>query len=339
MSKTTPIADTIPLEKAWQTGRRVYVRCGYNTATNQRIRALGATWDREVKALWVGSTKKQQVVDILTEIGEAVAAVEAIKGLAFWVAIPYAMRTIRDRAKALGGKWDSERKEWAMPTHEARDEIVAAIAAEKRAVQERKEERAVQERKALPENAIKFRGALPEDMFLRRAAAEQYAPKVGDRIKVDGRLIEVVTIEVVFGDTDFWGSVMCQPWRDAGWAWFGVGIPVEPTEEEIQAEKTRQTRDAAITEMESLLRTPKQFTEVDRLTPVTASTVITYLSNSWKLADNGELWVQNSGSYDDYRCVETKIDDAAVRSRIEELVTVLGAGTFGSPAFKIETIA
>lgn len=332
MSKTTPIADTIPLEKAWQTGRRVYVRCGYNTATNQRIRALGATWDREVKALWVGSTKKQQVVDILTEIGEAVAAVEAIKGLAFWVAIPYAMRTIRDRAKALGGKWDSERKEWAMPTHEARDEIVAAIAAEKRAVQERKEERAVQERKALPENAIKFRGALPEDMFLRRAAAEQYAPKVGDRIKVDGRLIEVVTIEVVFGDTDFWGSVMCQPWRDAGWAWFGSGVPVEPTPEERAADEARAARAAAERELTDLLADSPRRSEVAHLTPVSEPVVtITRSGVAWTVTLGGELWVQSRGSYDDYRCTEVCVTDPDIIQRIMGAVDVLGAGRFGRP--------
>jgi hypothetical protein len=82
MTTDRPLADDIPTDRAWRTGRRIYIRCGYNSRTNTDLRDIGAKWDADVRALWVGSGKADHVLAILAAATERAAAVEAVKATA-----------------------------------------------------------------------------------------------------------------------------------------------------------------------------------------------------------------------------------------------------------------
>src|SRR5262245_11099798 len=76
MANIRPLAEGIPLGRAWREGRRVYVICSYQSTLSTELRALGAKWDRETVApgspadsrpgaLWVGSGKADQVTPLV----------------------------------------------------------------------------------------------------------------------------------------------------------------------------------------------------------------------------------------------------------------------------------
>lgn len=122
-----PLTDDIPLSKAWRLGRRIYVRCGYKSALNGQLRALGAKWDREVRALWVGSGKADQVTPLVRSGMDRVAQVEDTKAAGHAVKVPYDAAHIRGHAKELGGIWDRDAKAWALPTADAKATIERMI--------------------------------------------------------------------------------------------------------------------------------------------------------------------------------------------------------------------
>ena len=127
MTKSTPaihpIHPDIPVERAWKVGRRIYVRCGYKSQLNTQMREIGAKWDGDERALWVGSGKVDQVVPLVQAAAERGAAIDAVKAAGHWVTIPYDATDIRAAAKKAGGIWDGEQRRWAMPSAEALAEI------------------------------------------------------------------------------------------------------------------------------------------------------------------------------------------------------------------------
>ncbi len=127
MSSTKELTPTTPTDRAWVTGRRIYVRSRYGSRLAEQVRDLGATWDRDERCLWVGTGKRDQVVALLAEQAERVEAVVARKAAAHWVTIPFEAEDIRARAKKLGALWDRDRKQWGLPTEDAADEIAAAV--------------------------------------------------------------------------------------------------------------------------------------------------------------------------------------------------------------------
>ena len=132
MTETTtkPLAEDIPLERAWKAGRRIYVRCGYRSLLNDQIRDLGGKWDRDERALWVGSGKVAQVLTAVRAAEERGVKVEQVKAAGHEISIPFARVDIREFAKSLGAIWQATSKTWALPTAEALGQVEAALAAQ-----------------------------------------------------------------------------------------------------------------------------------------------------------------------------------------------------------------
>src|SRR5690606_37823695 len=101
-----PIADDIPTTRAWQEGRRIYVRCGYKTQLHQALRSLCAHWDSDQRARWVGVTKKTRVVELVRAHEQRITALEEVKQAGRWISIPYEAGEVRTKIKTLGGVWD-----------------------------------------------------------------------------------------------------------------------------------------------------------------------------------------------------------------------------------------
>lgn len=133
------ISPDIPVDKAWKTGRRIYVRTGYKTQLNDQIRELGGKWDAGEHALWVGSGKLEQVIPLVLAQAQRAAAVQAVKDAGRWVTIPFEADAIRAEAKRLGAKWDRDSKQWALPDDEAFAAVSALLASRAEAEQARAE--------------------------------------------------------------------------------------------------------------------------------------------------------------------------------------------------------
>ncbi|KAA1250686.1 hypothetical protein F0Q45_08305 [Mycobacterium simiae] len=118
-----PIDEDIDGDRAWQLGRRIYVRCGYTSRLGEDLRRMGAHWDRDAKQLWVGSGKKSEVIAAVQAADQRLQRVEEIKRQARYISIPYRAVEIRAEAKKLGGLWDRDRKQWAFTTAAAYDRI------------------------------------------------------------------------------------------------------------------------------------------------------------------------------------------------------------------------
>ncbi|WP_433662529.1 hypothetical protein ACQPW1_10445 [Nocardia sp. CA-128927] len=56
-----PVAEDIPVEKAWKEGRRVYVRAARYSKLEEEMETKG-TWDGEVGANWIGTSKLDSVL-------------------------------------------------------------------------------------------------------------------------------------------------------------------------------------------------------------------------------------------------------------------------------------
>lgn len=125
---TKPIHPDIPTTRAWQEGRRLYIRCARGSRLNTQLRDLGAHWDPEHRALWVGSGKRDAVVAAVQATEARLAEVNAIKAANRWVAIPYDATDIRARAKDLGAVWGGDdSRVWYLPSDESYAEIAGLV--------------------------------------------------------------------------------------------------------------------------------------------------------------------------------------------------------------------
>lgn len=191
--------------RCWKEGRRIYVRCGYRSQANTEMRDIGAKWDRDAGALWVGSGKAPLVVQILNDAATRAEQVEGQKGLGLWVKIPYEDASAREEAKRLGAKWDKDRKEWAMPDQESLDKIetrVAAATAPKPQPHRNQPEPARIDWagwKRTGEERYVQRRIEGNSRYMRRAEAEQFAPRVGTvrDLKSGGRYM-VTSVSIQF---------------------------------------------------------------------------------------------------------------------------------------------
>lgn len=258
------VSDDIPVDKAWKIGRRIYVRCGYQSELNTQLREIGASWDRDERALWVGSTKLAQVLPLLRAQAERVAKVDAVKAAGRWVTIPYDATDIRTTAKRLGGVYDGGHKRWAMPTDDAHEQVQTllkargeAIEAAKRVAEQEREEarrRAEQEqvsfaearsrqiieasgRHVVDEKPIYVTGHLQG--HLNRPQAEQNKPQPGEvRRWKDGRRVLVLDCDVEFASQDDIddGLSYADPWDSPGWYWRYEAVEVAPVAAEVDAD-------------------------------------------------------------------------------------------------------
>jgi hypothetical protein len=150
-----------------QRGRRLYIRCGYESRLGDALRGIGATWDREEKGLWVGTGKAELLPPLLSaekaeraaqaardaekraQRRERMQKVAEVQSLGLWIKIPYREDCeIRARAKALGAIWnpgrsefDPKAKQWAMPDRASYNEIAALLRAQSEQISARREAR------------------------------------------------------------------------------------------------------------------------------------------------------------------------------------------------------
>jgi hypothetical protein len=274
-----PDHPEIPVDRAWQEGRRLYVRCGYTSQLNKDMRALKATWDPDKRALYTGTGKREQVTAAVLASLERAAAIEAVKALGLWVIIPFEAEDIRARAKnGLHGVFDGERKAWAMRTEADLAEIQglirdrqAAIDAARAAEQQRARQQADQDRAAdLEAAAIAARRRSEEIVarsdrtptgetatvtevstrFMNKRTAASMARSAGTVLRLsDGRRGLIVAVDIWFTDEEMASSVC---WHDATmdeahWDFRYSLVIVEPTAEETTADEAEAAyrRDAA----------------------------------------------------------------------------------------------
>lgn len=123
-----PLHDDVPLDHAWITGRRTYVRCPKNSTLNEQLIDLGSKWDWDLRARWVGTpAKRAQVLQfVLADREQRRVAAQAQQDLlaSGWrVPVPQEMPAAPffTQAGQLGGVWDQAKREFVLPGKEARD--------------------------------------------------------------------------------------------------------------------------------------------------------------------------------------------------------------------------
>lgn len=184
------VAD-LPLETIWMQGRRVYLRCEFKSGAQYAMKGLGAHWDQERKAWWIGSGRKNEVVAIARRLIERRQEVDDVKGLGLLVRIPFAAVQVRELAKKLGGLWISESKLWAMPTQESLAQVVAGVDAAARAAASATLAAEVPERKAavvsFGERAQKLAAGAGRVIVDESPVVLQWSAIHGRRAEVEGR--------------------------------------------------------------------------------------------------------------------------------------------------------
>lgn len=310
------IHPDIAEDRAWKAGRRIYVRAGYKSQLSDALYGIGAKWDRDERALWVGSGKLEQVVPLVLAQAERAAEVVATKELGYWVKIPFDAEPVREAAKKLGARWDRDRKEWAMPSQDALDKVTALIsqrnaakaAAPKPAAKPGLTEddviaasgRAVIGERSTASGKLDGRG--------KRAWAEQAKPQPGEvrRLK-DGRRLLVLSSTVDFMGEDAVEDTM--PGSEPGWYYSYRAVQVAPDAAE-QAEDSERAELAADGEAIAAgfeaARTACQPAEVLELSPASGPAVAVLMASGSDdgmviLIDGTTLLYQHRGYYDDYR--------------------------------------
>lgn len=278
------IHEDVPTDRAWQQGRRIYVRCGYHSQLNTEMRKLGAHWDPDQRALWIGVTKRDRAVECVLAAEQRRAAISDVKRLGLWVAIPYEASTIRARAKELGAKWDGDRKMWAFPDQASYAEISEAVtahhraarearAAERRAQQQRQEEEEQAERQAEAERrerrtrrTIEKSGRTPtgetttlvrvSTRRMNKATAMQQTMSPGTVVRLDdGRRGVVTGASARFVNGEMASSVCWHPETHdtAHWDLRHTVALVEPTEEETAADEAEAAERADAAALHTLM--------------------------------------------------------------------------------------
>lgn len=351
----TPIADDISLDKAWKVGRRIYVRCGYGSTLNVELREIGARWDGDVGALWVGTGKLDKVLPLVQAQVERIAAVAEVKAAGYWITVPYDSTTSRALAKSLGGMFDNERKQWAMPTPEALTEVTAEVAAYTAALTaaraaELTDRRAAEQRAAadritddqarqvlLIERSIRDvtdeRGTVRGELHgrMRKAEAEQVKPQPGtvQSIKFGVRGL-VLSCKVWFVSQDnIDDGIGASPSEDPGWRFAFTYAVVANTAAEDAADAAAAVADADHTEiaavMDAASRTTRtrfdSFTAVDgpSITEEAAGGMTVHGGQITVTAD-GTVYYQHPGWYDDYVSSEAVITDPELLARIAAVI-------------------
>lgn len=318
-----PIADDIPVDRAWKTGRRIYIRCGYQSTLNTALRQIGATWDSEQRALWVGSGKLDQVVPLVQAQAQRIAQVEQVKTSGRWVTIPYEAANIRETAKRLGGIWDGVRKMWAIPTDEALTEVANLVAAWSA---DREAERRVaalaqqQTRKAAEQEAaadarttaaereaqiiaasgrttLDGRGTASGRLYgrMRRAQAEAGKPQPGEvRRGRDGRRVLVLTSDVEFWSQDAIDDGFSpDPSDDPGWYYRYSYVVVAPNEAEAEQDRVEAAERADLDTIYAVFRAVEAAADRSEVTPETphipAGQTITRTSGSVQHFNDGTV--------------------------------------------------
>lgn len=346
------IHPDIPEDRAWKTGRRIYITCGYKSQLSSALYGIGAKWDRDEHALWVGSGKKEQVIALIGEHEKRIAETGAVKASGLWVKIPFAAENVRDQAKKLGAKWDKGRKEWAMPTEAALGAVEELLAEHELAASEAKAAAKVKQAAAKAENAaeaartdediiassgrilvsderIEIHGLLQG--YMKRPEAEKSKPGRGEVVKIKGG----TRVLVLKSKAEFWDQDACDdlaPHEDPGWRWFAAGVRVEPSAGEAAEEAEKAAVKADGDAIAALIAARKDWDmeylpETGAGKRVPADQVAGRISVSYgsqgnsdghlTLTRDGEVVWYHPGHYDDWRRTEgrTRNPEAANQVR------------------------
>lgn len=302
MTNTRKPFGSWPETVAWREGRRIYVVTPYGSDLNAAVRAAGGTWDRDARALWVGSGKVDTVETILTtHVGspEAVEQAQAATAarreqiaaiVAAGLAITLAPAEVEARAavKAAGGVWDPATSRWYMPSPEAHAEATAAVAQHRasRAAARRRSPatsstadavRQATRRTILePQTHRTLQWRLPKS---RRPAAEAAAPAPGSVQVHEGRawlvLARSVEAEVDIDDTF------------VGWLVVADCVEVEPGAPERQITREREHR-AAVTSLMTTAAAGSDWQWAHAAPAPAGATVIRPDAQTWAWIDRTE---------------------------------------------------
>lgn len=279
------LREDIPTDRAWQEGRRLYVRCGYKSKLNTDMRAIGAKWDTEKHALWVGSTKKPQVLVCLDAAKARIDAITAVKDQGLWLDIPYEAAAIRDAAKQAGAVFDGPTKRWAFRDEESLDQITEArdkwiterdekerLTREvddraRREAEKADRERAEQAQRARVQRIVEESGRILtgdttdlveiSTQIMNKVTAQDRAREIGSVVTLsDGRRGLVTAAKIWFTNDEMASSVCWHPEThdEAHWDFRYTVAVVEPTQEERDADADATAKRADAQEIHDLVR-------------------------------------------------------------------------------------
>jgi hypothetical protein len=351
-----PVAEDIPTTVAWKQGRRIYIRCGYETTLNTKLIEINATWDKEVRARYVGTSRAALVLPLIREHVARIDAYTAVRTAGHLVDIPYDATEIRAEAKRRRAVWMPEQKVWAMRTDEDRAAIKEQVEQWTVAREQALREQAVQQQKAERQYQKQVADARKQQVldtcgrtltgeqaslrqisttFMNADRAWSQASPLGTLVRLaDGRRGVIVGQQVWFTNSEMASSVCWHPEThdEAHWDYsYDVAI-VEPTAEEAAADEQEaaERADAAalaklVEEIDRLPRTQRGYSPI--LGRVGA---ISRRYGGWAgdehdggaviLTDDGRLFYQHPGWYDDYVRTETTITDPDLAERARALI-------------------
>lgn len=107
-------------------GKRLYA-VGNTYPVKDALKGIGAKWDPETKAWWVGTAKRAELEAIIAE-QPAPSGAESLPALS-GKSVPVSGNTypVRDQLRALGASWDAGAKTWTID--EARLALAHAVVA------------------------------------------------------------------------------------------------------------------------------------------------------------------------------------------------------------------
>lgn len=119
-----PLLPDLSVEVAYQQGRRLYVSTR-RTGLYDQLAALGAHYVGQGWS-WIGSGRREQVLDLLAPVLERARAREQVAASGWTIKIRRGDEQMRAAVKAAGGVWLPETQQWSVPTEQARDALAAA---------------------------------------------------------------------------------------------------------------------------------------------------------------------------------------------------------------------
>ncbi|WP_344876154.1 hypothetical protein [Allokutzneria multivorans] len=127
-----PLHEDLPIEMAWIEGRRIYIRCAYDSDINQRLIAMNAEWHKERGLRYVGTVRKAKVLEVLSvEIEQRRARRETEQravGSGLRVLVPIGLPTsFHEQATRMGAVWDSGEHLYRVPNTETRTGLRALV--------------------------------------------------------------------------------------------------------------------------------------------------------------------------------------------------------------------
>lgn len=326
------IHDEIPVERAWQDGRRIYIKCSKNSQLGQKLFEMQATWDGDVGARYVGTQRKNLVIPLILEHLARIAAVDEVRAAGRWVALPRGegREAIYQWIKGLGNAvYDGERKEWAMPSDDAYTEVKEMIAEvgrqqaaareqqrQAQAVQRAAEDTAMAEqqltRKQVREQQLiaasgrtvtdhRGEGTARIYGYMKRAEAERHIYKPGhiERVGFGAKARRLLVLE---SSAEFWSQddiddslVSGGTGSEPGWRCAFTYIVVEPTPQEAAFDAAEQAHSDDQKEIAAVLDVAWRggtMAEVTSFTQVTGPTIVEGWLHS---GDRGKITVAADG--------------------------------------------